>query len=105
MEENEKEAKPALPAAMYPAADDHKTYAVDLELGFFHGEILVKDGNVIDAPQMLKWTQEHKDGEPRQMPLKDVIEWYKRPGKLDKEGNEKLPEFRAAEVVAVLDRE
>jgi len=88
--------------AMYPEEDDHRKYVVDLELDFFHGTIEVKDGIVIRAPQMLKWTQEYPDGNERQTPFADVLEWYKRPNKTDKEGNPKAPEYKNARVIRVL---
>jgi len=97
-------ALPALPVAMYPAEDDETIYIVDLELSFCSAELLVKKGIVVDCPQMLNWTQHYNDEgrTPRRTQLKDVIEWYKRPGKTDAEGETKAPEFRSAKIVGIL---
>lgn len=96
---------PEMAEAMYPEADDHKTYVVDLELDFFHGTVLVKDGIVVKAPQMLKWTQEYPDGNERETAFADVLEWYQRPNKKDENGNPKAAEFISAKVIRVLNRE
>jgi len=95
---------PSLAEATYPEENDHRTFLVELELDFCHAELLVKDGIVEEAPQMLKWTQEYKDGKARETPLKDVLEWYKRPGKVDEDGESRDPEFVDAKVIAVLNR-
>ena len=100
----ENNTMPDVAEAMYPAEDDHRTFVVDLELDFCHGTVLVKDGIVIKAPQMLKWTQEYPDGNARQTPFADVMEWYQRPNKTDDEGNKKNPEYINSKVISVLNR-
>ena len=95
-------ALPSVAQVTYPAEDDDRRFLVELELSFCTAELLVQGGIVIDAPQMLKWTQEYKDGKARETPLKDVLEWYKRPGKVDDEGVERDAEFVDARVIAIL---
>lgn len=112
MSDNESTGSPGLDAsaqpadllaeAMYPDSNDHRRYVVDLELDFFHGTIVVQDGIVVRAPQMLKWTQEYPDGNDRETAFADVLEWYQRPGKKDEDGGVKAPEFVSAKVVRIL---
>ena len=97
--------------AQYPASDDHRTYAVELELDFLTTTILVKDGIVVEARNpRLKWTME-KDDEPRETTLTEVLDWYQKPDKPLKdedgeivEGEFKEAEFISARVVGILNR-